>query len=139
MPSELRAFPSFKPVARRFYAEWDAAAGVNVAMLRTKAGRDPHSTERHDLVGELSTRSKHFLRMSSRHDVWHHQTGTKRFNHSAVGDLMLHYDGLDIVAQPTAQLTVMTAEPGTADYETLQLQVAICREIPRQKPSKPIG
>lgn len=33
----------------------------------------------------------------------------------------LHYDGLDIVGHPGVQLTVLTAEPGSLDYETLQL------------------
>lgn len=120
-PPNFARFLFFEPGARRFYPDWDGAAGMNVAMLRTEAGRDPHSKELQDLVGELSTRSDHFRRLWSRHDVWHHETGTKRYNHEAVGDLTLHYDGLNLVAQPTAQLTVLTAEPGSADYEKLQL------------------
>lgn len=120
-PPNFARFLFLEPVARRFYPDWDTAAGINVAMLRTEAGRDPHSAQLHDLVGELSTRSDHFRRLWSRHDVWHHQSGTKRYNHAAVGDLILHYDGLDLVAQPTAQLTVLTAEPGSADHEKLLL------------------
>jgi len=114
-------FLFLEPVARRFYPEWDTLAEVNVAMLRTEAGRDPNSKELHELVGELSTRSDHFRLLWGRHDVWRQDTGIKKYNHAAVGDITLHYDGLDLVAEPTAQLTVLTAEPGSADYEKLQL------------------
>ncbi|GAB2468126.1 helix-turn-helix transcriptional regulator [Conyzicola lurida] len=120
-PPNFARFLFLEPVARRFYPDWDTAAGMNVAMLRTEAGRDPHSKKLHDLVGELSTRSDHFRQLWSRHDVWHHATGTKAYNHAVVGDLTLHYDGLDLVAQPTAQVTVLTAEPGSADHEKLVL------------------
>lgn len=114
-------FIFLEPVARRFYPDWDSAAGINVAQLRTEAGRDPHDKRLHDLVGELSTRSDHFRRLWARHDVWHHQSGTKRYHHHAVGDLQLHFDGLDLVGQPGVQLTVLTAEPGSADHEALRL------------------
>jgi transcriptional regulator with XRE-family HTH domain len=40
----------------RFYPDWDLAADICVAILRTEAGRDPQDKGLHDLVGELSTR-----------------------------------------------------------------------------------
>ena len=45
----------------------------------------------------------------------------KRFHHHAVGDLTLHFNGLDLVGQSAAQLTVLTAEPGSPDHQALQL------------------
>ncbi len=114
-------FIFLEPVARRFYPDWDTAAAVNVAQLRTEAGRNPRDKVLHELVGELCTRSDHFRRLWGRHDVWHHESGTKRYHHPVVGELTLHYDGLDIVGHPGVQLTVLTAEPGSLDYETLQL------------------
>jgi hypothetical protein len=48
--------------ARRFFPDWDLAADMSVANLRTAAGRDPHDRDLHDLVGELSTRSDDFRR-----------------------------------------------------------------------------
>jgi len=99
-PPNFARFIFLEPVARRFHPDWDTAAGTNVAQLRTEAGPDPHSKELHDLVGELSTRSDHFRRLWSRHDVWHHETGTKRYHHPVVGDLTLHFDGLDLVGHP---------------------------------------
>ena len=44
--------------SRRFYPDWETAADICVAILRTEAGRDPHDKALHDLVGELSTRSE---------------------------------------------------------------------------------
>jgi transcriptional regulator with XRE-family HTH domain len=120
-PPNFARFIFLEPVARRFYPDWDTVAGINAAQLRTEAGRDPHDKQLHDLVGELSTRSDHFRRLWARHDVWQHQTGTKRYHHHVVGDLELHFNGLDLVGQPGVQLTVLTAEPGTSDHEALRL------------------
>ena len=120
-PPNFARFIFLEPVARRFYRDWESAAGINVAQLRTEAGRDPHDKQLHDLVGELSTRSDHFRSLWARHDVWHHQSGTKRYHHHVVGDLQLHYNGLDLVGEPGVQLTVLTAEPGTPDDEALRL------------------
>jgi transcriptional regulator with XRE-family HTH domain len=120
-PPNFARFIFLEPVARRFYPEWDAIAGINVAQLRTEAGRDPHSRQLHDLVGELSTRSDHFRQLWGRHDVWEHQSGVKRFHHHAVGDITLHFNGLDLVGQAAVQLTVLAAEPGSLDHQALQL------------------
>jgi hypothetical protein len=120
-PPNFARFIFLEPVARRFYPDWDAVAGINVAQLRTEAGRDPHSKPLHDLVGELSTRSDHFRALWGRHDVWEHQSGVKRFHHHTVGDLTLHFNGLDMVGHAAVQLTVLTAEPGSPDHHSLQL------------------
>jgi transcriptional regulator with XRE-family HTH domain len=120
-PPNFARFIFLEPVARRLYPDWDTTAAINVAQLRTEAGRVPHDKQLHDLIGELATRSDHFRGLWGRHDVWHHQSGTKRIHHSVVGDLTLHYDGLDLVGQSGIQLTVLTAEPGSADHEALRL------------------
>lgn len=120
-PPNFARFLFLEPVARRFYPDWDAMTAVNVAQLRTEAGRNPHDQDLHALVGELSTRSEHFRRLWARHDVWHHQSGVKRYHHHLVGDLELHYNGFDLVGQPGVQMTILTAEPGSAAEETLNL------------------
>jgi len=120
-PPNFARFIFLEPVARRFYPDWESTAAINVAQLRTEAGRVPHDRQLHDLVGELATRSDHFRGLWGRHDVWHQQSGTKRIHHSVVGDLTLHYDGLDLVGQPGVQLSVLTAEPGSADHGGLRL------------------
>lgn len=109
------------PASRRFYPDWDRAADIAVAILRTEAGRNPHVKDLHDLVGELSTRSDEFRTRWGAHDVRHHGTGTKRFHHAAVGELTLAYEGLETAAEPGLTLTVYTAEPGSPDEEGLRL------------------
>ncbi|GAB2869568.1 helix-turn-helix transcriptional regulator [Streptomyces mayteni] len=119
--ANLARFHFLDPAARRFYPDWDRAADVAVAILRTEAGRDPRDKGLHDLVGELSTRSDEFRTRWGAHDVRHHGTGTKRFHHQIVGELTLAYEGLELAAEPGLTLTIYTAEPGSSSEEALRL------------------
>jgi transcriptional regulator with XRE-family HTH domain len=107
--------------SQRFYPDWDRAADTCVAILRTEAGRDPHDKQMHDLVGELSTRSDDFRRRWSSHDVRLHGAGTKQFHHTAVGDLDLAYESLDMVSEPGLTLTLYAAEPASRTAQALVL------------------
>jgi len=71
-------FTFLDDAARRFYPDWNLAADMLVANLRTAAGVDPHDKGLHDLVGELSTRSDDFRVWWAAHNVRFHQTGDKR-------------------------------------------------------------
>ena len=119
--ANLSRFQFLDPTARRFYPDWEQAADIAVAILRTEAGRNPHDKDLHDLVGELSTRSDEFRTRWGAHNVRHHGTGTKRFHHQAVGDLTLAYEGLDMAAEPGLTLTIYTAEPASPSEEGLRL------------------
>lgn len=107
--------------AQQFYPDWDAFAEVTVSILRTEAGRDPHNKELHDLIGELGTRSEEFRRRWGAHNVRHHGTGFKTFNHPVVGEMTLAFEGLEMAAEPGLTLTIYTAEPGSASAERMQL------------------
>ena len=107
--------------SRRFYPDWATAAATCVSILRTEAGRDPHDKVMHDLVGELSTRSEEFRALWSSHDVRLHGAGTKSFHHSAVGDLELAYESLEMVAEPGLTLTLYAAEPASPTAQALGL------------------
>ena len=120
-PPNLARFTFLDPNALRFYPDWDLAADISVAILRTEAGRDPRDKDLHDLVGELSTRSDEFRRRWGAHDVRHHGTGAKSFRHHVVGDLTLAYEGLEMVAEPGLTLTIYTAEPGSPSDDALRL------------------
>lgn len=119
--ANLARFNFLDPASRRFYPDWDLAADIAVAILRTEAGRNPHDKDLHDLVGELSTRSDDFRTRWGAHNVRHHGTGTKHFHHQAVGDLTLAYEGLEMAAEPGLTLTIYTAEPGSPSEEGLRL------------------
>ena len=120
-PPNIARFTFLDPAGERFYPDWDSAADICVAILRTEAGRNPHDRLLHDLVGELSTRSDDFRTRWGRHDVRHHGTGTKRFHHPVVGELTLAYEGLEMAAEPGLTLTIYTAEPGSPSAERLQV------------------
>jgi hypothetical protein len=107
--------------AHDFYPDWDGAADICVAILRTEAGRDPHDTDLHDLVGELATLSRDFRRRWSSHDVRSHGAGTKHFHHGEVGDLELAYESVDMISDPGLTLTLYAAEPGSPTAHALDL------------------
>lgn len=104
-----------------FYPDWNAAADVVVAILRTEAGRDPRDRALHDLVGELATRSDAFRTRWGAHNVRRHGAGTKNFRHHLVGELTLSYEGLELTAEPGLSFLIYTAEPGSPSQERLDL------------------
>lgn len=120
-PPNIARFTFLDERARRFYPDWDAFAEVTVSILRTEAGRDPRNKELHDLVGELGTRSEEFRKLWGEHNVRHHGTGFKTFNHPVVGEMTLAFEGLEMAAEPGLTLTIYTAEPGSASAERMQL------------------
>ena len=126
----LARFQFLDPASREFYPDWDVFAGMCVAIMRAEAGRDPHDRGLQDLVGELSTRSGTFRALWAAHDVRTHGTGTKRFHHPEVGELVLAYEELAVTAEPGLVLLVYTAEPGSASAERLRLLASLAARVP---------
>ncbi|GAA2011006.1 helix-turn-helix domain-containing protein [Nakamurella flavida] len=137
-PNFVRFTFLHQDAAREFYPDWDTAAGVAVAILRTEAGRDPHDKDLHDLVGELSTRSPDFARRWNSHDVRTHGAGTKRFHHRDVGDLDLAYESMDMVADPGLTLTLYAAEPHSATAHALDLLASWTAPEPTRRIHAPV-
>ena len=126
----LARFQFLDPASREFYPDWDAFAAMCVAIMRAEAGRDPHDRGLQDLVGELSTCSETFRALWAAHDVRTHGTGTKRFHHPEVGELVLAYEELAVTAEPGLVLLVYTAEPGSASAERLRLLASLAARVP---------
>ncbi|MFM9448796.1 helix-turn-helix transcriptional regulator [Streptomyces acidiscabies] len=120
-PPNLARYQFLDPGARRFYPDWDRAAGMTVDLLRTEAGSNPRDKDLHDLIGELSTRSDAFRTRWGTHNVTHHGTGSKRFHHPVVGDLTLSWESLVMAAEPGLSMIIYTAEPGSPSEEALRL------------------
>lgn len=120
-PPNFARYTFLDSAARRFYPNWDLAADMTVANLRTAAGKDAHDKELHELVGELSTRSEEFRRRWGAHDVRTHGAGTKHFHHHVVGDLELAYESFDLRAEPGLTLTVYSAEPDSSTAHAIAL------------------
>jgi transcriptional regulator with XRE-family HTH domain len=110
-----------RELAEAFYPSWSIAADINVAILRTEAGRDPHDKALHDLVGELSTRSDEFRARWGAHEVRRHASGNKSFRHPVVGDLELVYEAMEPMGQQGLNFLIYSAEPGSPTEERLRL------------------
>ena len=117
----LARFQFLDPASREFYPDWELFAEMCVGVMRAEAGRDPHDRGLQDLVGELSTRSETFRQLWADHNVRTHGTGTKRFRHPVVGEVVLAFEELAITAEPGLVLLVYTAEPGSPSAERLDL------------------
>jgi transcriptional regulator with XRE-family HTH domain len=124
----LARFQFLDPASRDFYPDWEVFAEMCVAIMRAEAGRDPHDRGLQDLVGELSLQSPAFRTLWGAHDVRTHGTGTKRFAHPEVGELVLAYEELAITAEPGLALLIYTAEPGSASAERLRLLASLAAE-----------
>jgi hypothetical protein len=121
-PVNLARFVFLYPeLSRRFYPNWSMSADINVAILRTEAGRNPRDTALHDLVGELSTRSDEFRTRWGAHDVRHHSSGEKVFHHPVVGELRMIYEAMEPMDQPGLNFLIYSAEPGSATADSLRL------------------
>jgi transcriptional regulator with XRE-family HTH domain len=119
--------------SRNFFVDWESGAAATVALLRAEAGREPHDRALRELVGELSTLSTEFRTLWASHDIRIRHGGVKRLHHPEVGDLEVTYQSLDL---PTASHTVhdlslYTAEPGTAHEERLRLLAIWSAPSPR--------
>jgi transcription regulator MmyB-like protein len=122
-PANFARFQFLDPRAHDYYADWDGAANITVALLRAEAGRRPHDTQLRELVGELSTVSEEFRTRWAAHDVRIHHNGAKHFRHPVVGGLDLGYCTLELPTEDRAdlRLTIYTAEPGSASEDGLKL------------------
>ncbi|WP_420112454.1 helix-turn-helix transcriptional regulator [Pseudactinotalea sp.] len=107
--------------ARRFYPDWDWAADITVANLRTGLGKSPRDLALRELVDELSNRSPEFVRRWGAHDVRTHGSGTKHFHHHVVGDLELAYESFDLRTDPGLTLTIYSAETRSSTEQALSL------------------
>ena len=122
-PTNIARYQFLDPSAHAYYPDWEGAANVTAALLRTEAGRDPHNRELRGLIGELSTLSEEFRTRWATHNVRLHHAGAKQFNHPEVGCLDLTYHSLDIspLRDRTLVMTLYTPEPGTDSADRLSL------------------
>jgi transcriptional regulator with XRE-family HTH domain len=137
-PPNSARFTFLDPAAQTFFVDWEKAAKDLVATLRSMAGRNPYDRALTDLVGELSTRSDAFRTWWAAHNVRYHQTGTKRLQHPAVGDLELSYEVMELAADTELRLAIFTAEPGSRSEEALNLLAswaATPEQLPNEQPA----
>ncbi|MFI5937400.1 helix-turn-helix transcriptional regulator [Actinoplanes sp. NPDC051494] len=134
----LARYHFLDPGARDFYADWDTAAGIVVALLRTEAGRHPCDRDLRDLVGELSTVSPEFRTRWATHDILLHNRGAKTFQHPDAGPIELAYASLELPGPADAGhlLTVYTAEPGSRAQEKLAFLASWTADVLSARPRR---
>ncbi len=120
-PANTTRFMFLDPAAREFFIDYDRMAMDAAAMLRLEAGSNPHDSELHSLVGELSTQSELFRRHWASQNVKFHRSGRKRLRHPAVGELDLNFEAMELPSDPSLRLNIYTAEPGTPAADGLKL------------------
>ncbi|MGW9020850.1 MmyB family transcriptional regulator [Leucobacter chromiiresistens] len=76
-----------------------------------------------ELIGELSTASAEFSAFWASHDIRIRHDGIKRLQHPVVGECELTYQSMALPTPGRArhELSLYTAEPGTAHEERLAL------------------
>jgi transcriptional regulator with XRE-family HTH domain len=119
---------------RTLYVEWEAAARLSAATLRMEAARHPDDPRLAVLVGELSVRSPEFREWWAGRVVSTTSYGTKQFRHPVVGDLTLDCDTWACPDDPEQRLMVLTAEPGTASSDALQILTSWQAPAPINRP-----
>ncbi len=120
-PANTCRFVFLDPRATRLYPDWERVARDGVGVLRVEVAKNPYDRELSNLIGELSTRSDAFRTMWGAHDVHVFTEGTKRFHHSAVGEMELVHESLDLPGEQGLSITVYGADPGTPAADALKL------------------
>lgn len=109
------------PGFRELCLDWVTIARSCIARLRLEAAKWPGDLGLAALVGELSVADADFRQLWGRGQAAGLRMGTKRLRHPVVGDLTLAWDSLTCTADPTQQLVIWTAEPGSPSHDGLCL------------------
>ncbi|MFF2384648.1 helix-turn-helix domain-containing protein [Streptomyces sp. NPDC058108] len=109
------------PGARTRLLDWEGTARATVASLHLYAGRHRTDPLLPGLVGELSAHSDDFRRWWARHELTACLHGSTRFRHPLVGTLTLSNETFTPADDPDVHLHLLTAEPGSADRQALDL------------------
>jgi transcriptional regulator with XRE-family HTH domain len=115
------------PTARTLYPDWEATALATVANLRARSVAAPASPDLAALVQEVSASSAEFARLWRRYDLRYRRSEAKAFHHPEVGGLTLGFETLNL--DDGLRLSILQAEPGTADHDALKL-LALARTSP---------
>jgi transcriptional regulator with XRE-family HTH domain len=109
-----------EPATRRLLVDWEMVARSTVAVLREAAGRHPHDTALHAVIGELSVASPEFRTWWAEHDVDARCRGRKRFHHPVVGELTALIETLQL---PDGERWIYTyaVEPNSSSDAALRL------------------
>lgn len=102
--------------------DWETTTARLVSALRFHA--DPADPRLHEILGELSVRSRPFRRLWARHEVQRHPTGDAAYDVPPFGWVSLRWQVLDIPGTPGHTLTTFFADAGSPGERALEALVA---------------
>ncbi|MEU9352457.1 helix-turn-helix transcriptional regulator [Streptomyces griseoloalbus] len=117
------------PAAKAFYRSPQRAKHRAVADLQQTAAQTPDDPRILELVGELSVRSSEFRSLWAQEYSRVPPYEIKQMHHSAVGDLELRHEALNIRSAPGQQLIILQAEPDSASADALSLLSSISAPV----------
>ncbi|MFE5138382.1 helix-turn-helix domain-containing protein [Streptomyces fagopyri] len=109
------------PEAKTRLIDWEKTARATVASLHLYTGRHRADPALPGLVGELSLHSDDFRRWWARHELTACLHGSTRFRHPLVGTITLSNEIFTPADDPDLHLHLLTAAPGGADRQALDL------------------
>ncbi|GAA4599526.1 helix-turn-helix transcriptional regulator [Planotetraspora phitsanulokensis] len=117
----LARFVFLDPRSRALHLDWEVIAADATAMLRFSIGRHQHDPRLHELTMELCLHSEDFRRIWDEHHVIDRISGTKRYQHPAVGAFTLGYQALTLPGDADQMLLIYTDDPASPSGSALQL------------------
>jgi transcriptional regulator with XRE-family HTH domain len=107
------------PAVRALLADWPGDSRRFLTQFRAEVGPRLADPVVVDLVARLQAASPHFRAGWASHDVDRFSSAERRFEHPAVGSLLLEHHQLTPADAPGLQLVVYTAAAGSESAERL--------------------
>lgn len=92
------------PAARTVLVDWETEASALLARFRAAAARHPDEPDFAQLIERLHAASPEVRAWWPRHEVAPLSSGTKKINHSQLGELQLHHVTLQLADDPEQKL-----------------------------------
>lgn len=112
------------PAVRALLGDWTTDSRRFLTQFRAEVGPRLADREVVDLVARLEAASPHFRAGWASHDVDRFSSSQRRFEHPAVGTLLLEHHQLTPADAPGLQLVVYTAAEGSDAAEKLARMTA---------------
>lgn len=122
------------PLARKVYPDWEKAAQLMVALLRTESARFPEDPWYGEMIEQLQKESAFFRLWWSRYDVRGDLDGRKEMNHPTLGHLEFDYVTLLAPTHPDLKIILYVSSPSTLSKIVHHLSSPASKRLLEQDP-----